>query len=81
MKQWAIYYTRRTRPDGTIYYQDKLGSDGVAILDGRFGRARRDASARAIGNSRKAFGIDGYRLARGNRLDSLFFLQAEVQPL
>ena len=81
MKQWAIYYTRRVREDGTIYYQEKLGSDSVAPLDGRFGRARRDESARAIGNSRKAFGVDGYRLARGNRLESLFFLTAAVQPL
>ncbi len=81
MKQWAIYYTRRTRPDGTTYYQDKLGSDRIAILDGRLGRAKRDRQAREIGLRRKAFGVDGYRLARGSRLDGLFFLQAEVQPL
>jgi hypothetical protein len=81
MKQWAIYYTRRVRDDGTVYYQDKLGSDGIAILDGRYGRAKRDQQAREIGNRRKAFGIDGYRLARGSRLDRLFFLTAAIQPL
>ena len=80
-KQWAIYYTRHERLDGTPFYSEKLGSDGVAILDGRLGRARRDTLARTIGNSRKPFGVDGYRLARGSRLDSLFFLTAAVQPL
>ena len=81
MKQWAIYYTHHERLDGTPFYSEKLGSNGIAILDGRCGRTRREQQARDIGNYRKPFGIAGYRLARGNRLDNLFFLQAAVQPL
>ncbi len=81
MKQWAIYYTRHERLDGSPFYSENLDSDGIAILDGRFGRIRREQQARQIGLSRKAFGVDGFRLARGSRLDSLFYLHAEVQPL
>ncbi len=81
MRQWAIYYTRHERLDGTPFYSEKLGSDGIAILDGRLGYDRRHMQAREIGLRRKAFHVDGYRLARGTRLDSLFFLTAAVIPL
>ncbi len=75
MRQWAVYYTRN--PDGS--YSDKLGSDGIAQLDARFGLSGRMAQARVLAKSRR--GIHGFRLARGNRVDQLFFLQATIQPL
>ncbi len=77
MRHFIIFYSRNV--DGS--YSEKLGSDGIACLDNRFGRARQHEEARRVGNSRKAFHVDGYRIARGNRLDSLFFLTAAVQPL
>lgn len=77
MRHFIIFYSRN--PDGS--YSEKLGSNGVVFLDNRLGRARQHEVARTIGNSLKAFHVDDYRIARGQRLDRLFFLTATVQSL
>jgi hypothetical protein len=82
MKQFAIYYTKQQRADGSTFYQEKLGSDGIAYLDARLSLANRKRLAWDIGQKRKVIAnLAGFRLARGNSLDSLFILTAEVQSL
>lgn len=81
MRHFIIFYTKHQRLDGSIFWSEKLGSDGIAYLDNRFGRARQHAEAHRIGATRRAFHVDGYRIARGQDLSRLFFLTAEVQSL
>ncbi len=62
-------------------YETILGSDGVAYLDGRFGRARQHIEAQQIATSRKAVKkIDGYRIARVSHTRP-FYLTASVIPI
>lgn len=58
-------------------YDSVLGSDGVAYLDGRWGKIRQHREAATIGKQR---GFDGYRLARGTHTNP-FYLTAAVQPI
>lgn len=82
MRHFAIFYTSGTRPDGTRFFADKLGSDGIAYMDNRHNLASMKEAARTIGRQRaQVAGISGFRIARGTRIDSLHFLTAAVIPL
>lgn len=58
-------------------FDDILGSDGVAYLDGRWGTIRQHREAATIGAKR---GYDGYRIARGTHTRP-FYLTAAVQHI
>lgn len=79
MRHVAIYYTKHKRADGSHYFLERLGSDGVVWLDNRLSRANMERRARELAKSR--WQIDGFRIARGQRLDRLHYLNAAVQPL
>lgn len=82
MRHFAIFYTSGTRPDGTTFFTDKLGSDGIAYMDNRHSLASMKHVARTIGRQRaQVAGITGFRIARGTCLNSLHFLTAAVIPL
>lgn len=51
------------RFDGEVVPVEALGSDGVAIIDGRFGLSRCAAEARAICRRR---GYIGFTISRGD---------------
>lgn len=82
MRHFAIFYTSQQRPDGTQFFQEKFGSDGVAYMDNRHNLASMMHAARTIGTSRKAIAnLAGFRIARGSHLSRLHYLNAAVQPL
>lgn len=78
MRHFIVFYQTATRPDGTNYWTERLGSDGIAYPDNRLSRANMERLAHEIAAKRER--CQGFRLARGNRLDSLFFLDARVKP-
>jgi hypothetical protein len=79
MKYWAVFYQlRHNQDDGTPYYIEPCGSFKIVRLDGRLSRAGMMEVAADVCKRR---GYDGYRVARGERLDSLFMLNAAVIPV
>jgi hypothetical protein len=75
-KHWAYHFAEfyRFNPD-TGAYDNVLGSDSVAYLDGRFSFQNMKAKAAHIGGLR---GFDGYRVCRGTHTRP-FYLNAAVQ--
>lgn len=73
MRYWAQFYHLR---DGK--YVEAVGSDQVAIMDGRWSRLHMEQEARDICKKRN---FDGWRLARGMRFSDGFYLTAAVRPL
>lgn len=76
MRYWAQFYQRRQRPDGTFYYVEAIGDRQLIFLDGRWARARMELVANEECVAR---GYDGWRLARGERLERPFYLNAAVK--
>lgn len=78
MKHFIIFYEKQTREDGTHYYSERRGSDGIAYPDNRLNCTSMGRLAREIAAKRPR--CHGFRIARGTRLDNLFYLTAAVQP-
>jgi len=73
MKHWAQFYTLR---DGSFH--EGMGSFAIIFIDGRLSNVNRCAIA---AKHCKARGYDGYRIARGERLEKPFFRNAAVQEV